>query len=159
MLYALNKTYWALPGSAEQFRRAHLARSCDALQAIGQTGSLNGTADKVQKRAIAISTITLHIKQGRRMRYATTCDSAKATEADKPWCEAHNAHVLILPLVIASDEMCMAHRRSMYGSEAAANITFGAMTSFFAGAASVVNPEQLRSVWQHWRCFRILSAR
>lgn len=49
-------------------------------------------------------------------------------------------------LIIGSSEMCLAHRRSIYGREAGWNIALGTMTNVFAGAASVVHKESYRPV-------------
>lgn len=46
---------------------------------------------------------------------------------------------VIAALVIGSEEACMAHRRSMYGNEAAYNIGLGTATSLFAGWAAVIS--------------------
>jgi hypothetical protein len=40
-------------------------------------------------------------------------------------------------LIIVSDELCQEHVRSIFGNEAAYNLTFGTLTNLFAGAATV----------------------
>lgn len=55
-------------------------------------------------------------------------------------------NLAISALVVGSAELCLDHRRSMYGNEAMWNIAFGTMTNFFAGAASVVTKEKFRPI-------------
>jgi hypothetical protein len=55
-------------------------------------------------------------------------------------------NMAVAVLVIASDEACLAHRRSMYGREATWNVGLGTLTNLFAGAASVVSAETTKSV-------------
>lgn len=73
------------------------------------------------------------------------CFAAPVLTADQATCAIQRNQV-ISALVIGSDEMCLDHRRSMYGKEAAWNITLGTMTNLFAGAASVVHTEKYRPI-------------
>jgi hypothetical protein len=53
----------------------------------------------------------------------------------------------VAALVISSETLCLAHRRSMYGNDAASNITFGTLTNVFAAAASTVTNEKYRPIY------------
>ena len=64
---------------------------------------------------------------------------------EKANCRTRRNHA-ISALVIGSGELCMDHRRSMYGNDAMWNIAFGTLTNLFAGAASVVTKEKFRPV-------------
>lgn len=54
---------------------------------------------------------------------------------------------MVSALVIASEYECLEHRRSIYGRDAAWNITLGTMTNLFAGAASVVTYQKHRPIF------------
>jgi hypothetical protein len=73
------------------------------------------------------------------------CFEATVADADVKKCTTQRNQA-VSALVIASSELCMAHRRSIYGNEAAWNLTFGTMTNLFAGAASVVTVEKTKSI-------------
>lgn len=73
------------------------------------------------------------------------CFAAVLANGDKSDCRTERNQA-VSALVVGSSEMCLAHRRSIYGREAAWNITLGTMTNVFAGAASVVHKESLRPV-------------
>jgi len=53
----------------------------------------------------------------------------------------------ISALIISSEHACLTHRRSIYGKDAAWNLTLGTMTNLFAGAASVVTLEKHRPIF------------
>jgi hypothetical protein len=74
--------------------------------------------------------------------FATTFPSNGLT-ADTCTSQRNQA---IAALIIGSDNACMAHRRSMYGNEAAWNIALGTFTNLFAGAASVISAERSKSI-------------
>jgi len=49
-------------------------------------------------------------------------------------------------LMVASEQLCVAHRKTIYGNEASANIAFGTFTNLFAGAAAVVTHTQTQAL-------------
>jgi hypothetical protein len=55
-------------------------------------------------------------------------------------------NITVSALMMTSEELCIAHRKTMYGNDAAANIAFGTFTGLFAGAAAVVSHEATQSL-------------
>lgn len=56
-------------------------------------------------------------------------------------------NVAISTLMMASEEMCLEHRRDMYGYEAGANLILGSFTNLFSGAATVISPATTKTVF------------
>lgn len=50
-------------------------------------------------------------------------------------------------LMAASDEICVTHVRTIYGNEAAYNLTLGTMTNLFAGAAAIAEQASKKSLF------------
>lgn len=73
------------------------------------------------------------------------CFVAVVPTADAQRCTAAR-NESISALMIGSENLCVAHRRSMYGNEATWNVVAGSFTNLFAGAASVVGAETAKSV-------------
>lgn len=73
------------------------------------------------------------------------CFAANLTPATVPECTAARNQAMAA-LVMASETMCVDHRRTLYGNEAAWNIGLGTMTNLFAGAASVVSSIHGKSI-------------
>lgn len=69
------------------------------------------------------------------------CFAVPAAEADRADCKLQRNHMLAM-LVIASENACLAHRRSMYGNEAMTNIGLGTATNLFSGMAAVLSESQ-----------------
>lgn len=67
--------------------------------------------------------------------------STKTTDCERQRNQAISA------LIISSEHACLIHRRSIYGKDAAWNLTLGTMTNLFAGAASVVTLEKHRPIF------------
>ena len=72
--------------------------------------------------------------------FGSTIDTTKVLD-----CTSQR-NMAIAALVMASEDACMVHRRSMYGREAGWNIGLGTLTNLFAGAASVVSVERSKSI-------------
>jgi hypothetical protein len=64
------------------------------------------------------------------------CFQVSLSDADKITCAQHR-NSAVAALVLESEALCVAHRRSMYGKEASFNIIAGTFTNAFAGAAAV----------------------
>ncbi len=75
----------------------------------------------------------------------SSCFAATVASAETTSC-TNQRNQAISALVLGSAELCLAHRRSMYGNEALWNISFGTLTNVFAGAASVIHTEKYRPV-------------
>lgn len=60
-------------------------------------------------------------------------------------CQA-SRNAAIAALMVTSEDLCVAHRKTIYGNDAAANIFFGTLTSLFAGAATVIHPATTKSI-------------
>lgn len=71
------------------------------------------------------------------------CFATSATDSD---CRAKRNNA-VAALIIASEELCLAHRRSIYANDAVWNVTSGTLTNLFAGAASVVTNEKNRPIF------------
>ena len=52
----------------------------------------------------------------------------------------------ISAMVLASENLCVAHRKTIYGNDAAFNITAGSFTNFFAGASTVATAQVGKSM-------------
>lgn len=76
---------------------------------------------------------------------AYCCSSGVSDPATLAGCTTQR-NMAVAALVIASEEACLTHHRSMYGQDAAWNIGLGTLTNVFAGAASVVSAERPKSV-------------
>ncbi|MFM9922772.1 hypothetical protein VLK31_07260 [Variovorax sp. H27-G14] len=63
-----------------------------------------------------------------------------------PDCQRERNEALSI-LMMASSNLCLKHRQSIYGREAATNVTFGTLTNFFAGAAAVVNSDSAKTLY------------
>ncbi len=72
------------------------------------------------------------------------CFVGGADEADA--CRRERNEALSI-LMMASSNLCLKHRQSIYGREAATNFTFGTLTNFFAGAAAVVNSDSAKTLY------------
>jgi hypothetical protein len=53
----------------------------------------------------------------------------------------------IAGLMVISDEMCVAHVKTIYGNETAYNLTFGSLTNLFAGAAIVAGTQGAKTLF------------
>jgi hypothetical protein len=60
-------------------------------------------------------------------------------------CQAQRNQA-VAALMVGSDELCDEHRRSIYGRDAAWNVTTGTLTSLFSGAAAVVTSERRKTI-------------
>ena len=76
---------------------------------------------------------TASVKDGKESKQVTDC---------RAWRNAATA-----ALMANSDEVCVAHMRTIYGNEAAYNVTFGTITNYFAGAATVVEKVSQKSLF------------
>ncbi|SFW55253.1 hypothetical protein [Pseudomonas sp. NFACC04-2] len=52
----------------------------------------------------------------------------------------------ISAMVLASENLCVAHRKTIYGNDAAFNITAGSFTNLFAGASTVATAQVGKSI-------------
>lgn len=68
-----------------------------------------------------------------------------ANAGDKTCKEERN--IAISTLMLVSEEMCLKHRRDMYGNEAATNLTLGSFTNLFSGAATVISPTTTKTIF------------
>lgn len=50
-------------------------------------------------------------------------------------------------LVMATENLCLKHRQTIYGREASANILLGTLTNLFAGAAAVASSQSTQSLY------------
>lgn len=73
------------------------------------------------------------------------CFAAPVAAGDIASCTAQRNQV-VAALIIGSEQLCTAHRRSIYGNDAGWNIALGSMTNLFAGAASVATVTQTKSI-------------
>ncbi len=64
---------------------------------------------------------------------------SSSTDANKLKQCATERMQLISSLMMVSENLCVAHRRTIYGNEAVLNSTLGSSTNFFAGAAAITS--------------------
>jgi hypothetical protein len=73
-------------------------------------------------------------------------DALTAQAPNKDTCTMQRNQA-IATLMLASDQICMAHRRSIYGNDAIANTTLGTLTNLFAGAATIATGENPKTIY------------
>ncbi|UZE26892.1 hypothetical protein [Pseudomonas asplenii] len=73
------------------------------------------------------------------------CFNATVAGTDKEACRT-GRNQAVQALVLGSENMCVVHRKSIYGNDAAFNITAGTFTNLFAGAATVSTVQTTKSV-------------
>lgn len=72
------------------------------------------------------------------------CFNAELADAEVPKCSVERNQAIVA-LVVGSEELCVNHRKSIYGNEASWNIGLGTLTNFFAGAAAISTVEVSKS--------------
>jgi hypothetical protein len=75
----------------------------------------------------------------------SACFGVRIEAAQAATCTAQRNQA-IAALVIGSDELCVDHRKTIYGNEASWNISLGTLTNLFAGAAAVVTAEKSKTL-------------
>lgn len=73
------------------------------------------------------------------------CFASNLSGVDAAKCTAERNQA-VAALIIGSEEICLAHRKTIYGNEASWNIGLGTFTNLFAGAASVATHEAAKSI-------------
>lgn len=86
------------------------------------------------------------INTGRGPIITTQCANAGTAVNDPAHCRAQRNDA-IYTLMTGSEQVCLAHRRSIYGRDASFNIATGTLTSLFAGIATVVTPTITKSIF------------
>ena len=71
---------------------------------------------------------------------------ATPAQTDDDTCTAQRNQA-IAALMLASDQICLAHRKSIYGNDAIANTTLGTLTNLFAGAATIATGENPKTIY------------
>ena len=66
-----------------------------------------------------------------------------ATQAATCMAERNQA---VAALAVGSEELCLSHRKTIYGNEATWNIGLGTLTNIFAGASAISTIEQSKSL-------------
>lgn len=56
-------------------------------------------------------------------------------------------NIAISTLMLTSEEICLKHRRNMYGNEAGSNLFLGSFTNLFSGVATVILPATSKSIF------------
>ncbi|MEV3841392.1 hypothetical protein [Aeromonas veronii] len=69
-----------------------------------------------------------------------------STDNNKELCKQQR-NIAISALMLTSEEICIKHRRSIYGNEASSNLILGSLTNIFSGAATVVSPTTTKSIF------------
>lgn len=69
-----------------------------------------------------------------------------APDQNRGTCTAQRNQA-IATLMLASDQICMTHRRSIYGNDAIANTALGTLTNLFAGAATIATGENPKTIY------------
>lgn len=77
---------------------------------------------------------------------STTCASAYSASTAPAQCKLERNQAIYV-LMTGSEQVCMAHRRSIYGREAFYNFGMGTLTSLFAGVATVATPTVSKSIF------------
>lgn len=73
------------------------------------------------------------------------CFSATSDTAQASACTAERNQA-VAALVVGSDELCVNHRKTIYGNEASWNVGLGTLTNLFAGAAAIATAEKSKSL-------------
>lgn len=126
---------------------AVLATGCSSLQNGLYRGYSATPLDKDSLKSYVELTEALQTSDGkgtplvRKECFAPTFENAK----EMATCEAERNQA-VAALVFASEQLCMEHRRSIYGNEAGWNIGLGTMTNVFAGAATVSAVTRTKSI-------------
>lgn len=75
-----------------------------------------------------------------------TCANAGTAVDHEKTCQAQRNDAIYI-LMTGSEQVCLLHRRSIYGNDAMFNISTGTLTSLFAGVATVVTPTVSKSIF------------
>ncbi|MBF0186234.1 MAG: hypothetical protein HQM06_17840, partial [Magnetococcales bacterium] len=76
------------------------------------------------------------------------CFKPPAQSEQKDWaytCKPHRKTIAYIMLQ-ASNDLCEAHLRTIYGNDAAYNLFFGSLTNILAGSATIVGGAQTKSI-------------
>lgn len=114
--------------------------------------SLSGCASLYSGYSVAPLNDTA-VKSGSGLMAALTT-SGVITDAELKACTgaspvascATQRNQIVSLLVLSSEDLCMEHRRSIYGKEATFNITAGTFTNLFAGWAALAPGERGKSI-------------
>jgi len=74
------------------------------------------------------------------------CANAGSAISFPDKCKAERDQAIYV-LMTGSEQVCLIHRRSIYGRDASFNITAGTLTSLFAGISTVVTPTVSKSIF------------
>ena len=67
-------------------------------------------------------------------------------ESNEELCKQQR-NIAISTLMLTSEEICVKHRRNIYGNEAGSSLFFGTLTNVFSGTATVVSPATTKSIF------------
>ncbi|MDX7785995.1 MULTISPECIES: hypothetical protein [Aeromonas] len=56
-------------------------------------------------------------------------------------------NIAISTIMLTSEEICLIHRRNMYGNEAGSNLILGSFTNLFTGVSTVISPATSKSIF------------
>lgn len=92
-----------------------------------------------------VATLTTASTAGGTALVPKKCFEVPIAAADAPTCKA-SRNAAVSTLLFASTQVCLDHRRSIYGREAAANITLGTLSNLAAGGAAVATLEARKTL-------------
>jgi hypothetical protein len=91
------------------------------------------TSDQAKKQSDLMTTLV-----------SQDCFATAITDANGK-CQAER-NLAMAAIVVASEQLCTEHRKTIYGNDAGYNIVLGTLTNFFAGAAAIVDSERRKAI-------------
>jgi hypothetical protein len=73
------------------------------------------------------------------------CFVSPVSAGDTGTCQASRDQA-VSALIIASDGLCVEHRKTIYGNDVSYNVTLGTLTNLFAGGAAIVNSARRKAI-------------
>jgi hypothetical protein len=73
------------------------------------------------------------------------CFASPVAASDAPGCQAARDQA-VAALIVASDGLCVEHRKTIYGNDVSYNVTLGTLTNLFAGGAAIVNSARRKAI-------------
>lgn len=88
--------------------------------------------------------VVLKSENGKEGIVDKACFTSEANSGGK--CKQER-NIAISTLMLTSEEICLKHRRNMYGNEAGSNLFLGSFTNLFSGVATVISPATSKSIF------------
>lgn len=97
-------------------------------------------------RAVALAKALQAVDASGSPLVPSKCFGVAISGGDVSTCSAARNQAAAV-MIIASTDLCTLHRQTIYGRDAASNISFGTLTNLFSGAAAVASTESAKTLY------------